>query len=202
VPEIPKYPDVKGIEEQDIAGGLSLLKEAGFPNGEGLPPISILISKGNSFQADIMAKAWRDNLKAEVKYKEVESNDFFSELGKHDYTISSYTWIGDFADPLAFLQMWMSESNLNEALYNNPAYDALVTESLSVVGIERYKKLAQAEELLLQEAAILPIDHIAAFNVIDFETIAGWFPNPLDTHPLKYIELKDAKFNKWIVRGF
>jgi oligopeptide transport system substrate-binding protein len=201
IPEIPKYPEVKGIPEQNIEEGLAQLEKAGFPKGQGLPAITILISKGNTLYADIIAKAWRENLKTEVKYKEIESKDFFSAIGKHDYTLSSYTWIADFADPLAFLQMWTGGSKLNEALYNNPAYDALLGESLSAAGLERYKKLAQAEELLLQEGVIMPIDHIAAFNLIDYESIAGWYPNPLDIHPLKYIELKREKLNKWVVRA-
>jgi len=41
--------------------------------------------------------------------QEVEGKDFFEAIARHDYTISSYTWIGDLADPLAFLQMWTSE---------------------------------------------------------------------------------------------
>ena len=96
--------------------------------------------------------------------------------------------------------MWTSESNLNEALYFNKEYDALIEESLSVIGLDRYKKLAAAEELLLQQATIMPIDHIAAFNVLEYEIISGWFPNPLDIHPLKYIEFKNGKMNKWIAK--
>ena len=96
--------------------------------------------------------------------------------------------------------MWTTGSKLNEALYANPAYDALLGESLAATGLERYKKLAQAEELLLDEAVVLPIDHIAAFNLIDGESIAGWYPNPLDIHPLKYIEIKKEKLNRWVVR--
>jgi oligopeptide transport system substrate-binding protein len=200
IPAIPKYPEVKGITDQNIDEAMALLEKAGFPQGRGLPTLSVLISKGNTLYADMIAKAWKDNLKTEVKFKEVESRSFFSELAKHEYTLGSYTWIGDFADPLAFLQMWTSESNLNEALYKNPAYDKLLTDSLGETGTDRYKTLARAEELLLQDAVILPIDHIAAFNIIDYEAVGGWFPNPLDVHPLKYIELKQEKLNKWIVR--
>ena len=201
VPEIPKYPEIKGITEQNVTEGLALLKKAGFPEGKKLPPISIIITKGNTLYADMIAKAWKEHLKTEIKFKEVESRSFFSELSKHEYTLGSYTWIGDFADPLAFLQMWTSGSNLNEALYGNPAYDKLLAESLGQTGVERYQTLAAAEELLLHDAVIMPIDHIAAFNIIDREAIGGWFPNPLDVHPLKYIELKQEKLNKWIVRN-
>ncbi|HEQ71668.1 MAG TPA: peptide ABC transporter substrate-binding protein [Spirochaetia bacterium] len=201
VPEIPKYPVVKGIGKQDVEEGLKLLEEAGYPKGKGLPPITILVSRGNTLYADMLAKAWEDKLEVKVVLKEVDGEEFFSAVGQHDYTVSSYTWIGDFADPLAFLQMWTSDSNLNEALYRNPTYDSLIDQSLSVIGLDRYQKLAEAEELLLQEGTILPIDHIAAFNVIDIDLIGGWFPNPLDIHPLKYIEIREGKLNKWIVKA-
>jgi oligopeptide transport system substrate-binding protein len=200
IPEIPKYPAVKGIADQNVAEGLALLEKAGYPKGQGLPPLSILVSKGNTLFADMIAKAWKENLQTEVKFKEIDAKDFFTEIGRHDFTLSSYSWIADFADPLAFLQMWTSGSKLNEALYNNPAYDALLADSLAATGLERYNLLAKAEELLLQEAVVMPIDHIAAFNLIDADSIAGWYPNPLDIHPLKYIEIKKEKLNKWVVR--
>jgi len=101
--------------------------------------------------------------------------------------ISSYTWIGDFADPLAFLQMWTSESNLNEALYKNPVYDGIISDSLSATGLDRYKKTGRGRGTFAAGS-----DHHAdrshrALNLIDSDMIGGWFPNPLDTHPLKYI---------------
>jgi oligopeptide transport system substrate-binding protein len=200
IPQIPKYPEVKGIAAQDIDQGLSLLKQAGYPKGKGLPPIRFLVSKGNTLFADIVSKAWKDNLEVKVEYKEVEPQDFFPAMGKHDYTISSYTWIGDFADPLAFLQMWTSKSNLNEALFSHKKYDSLIQESLASIGLDRYKKLSEAEEILLQDAVILPINHIASFNIIDLDAIDGWYSNILDIHPLKYIEFKSTSVPPWIVR--
>ena len=201
IPQIPKYPRVKGIASQDIAEGLKLLKQAGYPKGKGLPPITFLVSKGNTLFADIVSNAWKENLEVKVVYKEIDPLNFFDALGKHNYTISSYTWIGDFADPLAFLQMWTSKSNLNEALFNHKKYDNLIQESLASIGLERYKILSEAEEILLQDAVILPINHIASFNIIDLDVIDGWYSNILDIHPLKYIEFKDTSVPPWIVKG-
>ncbi len=200
IPQIPKYPSRKGISAQDIEQGLSLLEQAGFPKGKGLPPISFLVSKGNTLFADIVTETWREHLEVQIEYKEIESHDFFTALNSHDYTISSYTWIGDFADPLAFLQMWTSKSNLNEALFNHKEYDNLIQEALASIGLERYQKLARAEEILLQEAVILPINHIASYNIIDLDIIDGWYGNILDIHPLKYIAYKDTSVPPWIVK--
>jgi oligopeptide transport system substrate-binding protein len=200
IPQIPKYPNIKGISAQNIEEGLALLKQAGYPKGKGLPPIYFLISKGNTLFSDIVTEAWKANLEVKIEYKEIEPQNFFSALNAHDYTISSYTWIGDFADPLAFLQMWTSKSNLNEALFMHKEYDNLIQESLGAIGIERYNKLAKAEEILLQEAVILPLNHMASYNIIDLDIIDGWYSNILDIHPFKYIQYKNTSVPPWIVK--
>ena len=89
IPEIPKYPEVKGITEQKVAEGLALLEKAGYPKGKGLPPLSILVSKGNTLFADMIVKAWKENLQTAVSIKEIEAKDFFAEIDKHDFTLSS-----------------------------------------------------------------------------------------------------------------
>ncbi len=94
--------------------------------------------------------------------------------------------IGDFADPYTFLQMWLADSNLNDARYNDPEYEEIVARSMTQEGAERWKTLAEAEKLLIEGGTVLPISYTPALNVIDTNEIEGWFPNPLDIHPFKY----------------
>ena len=49
------------------------------------------------------------------------------------------------------------------------------------------KTLAEAESLVLTEAEVLPVSHQPALNVVDLTSVAGWYPNPLDIHPFKYM---------------
>ncbi|HYW84366.1 MAG TPA: peptide ABC transporter substrate-binding protein, partial [Spirochaetia bacterium] len=55
---------------------------------------------------------------------------------------------------------------------------------------KRYRRLADAEQILLTKAAILPLDHRPAINLINTKSIDGWFSNPLDVHPFKFIKFK------------
>ena len=55
---------------------------------------------------------------------------------------------------------------------------------------KRYRRLADAEQILLTKAAILPLDHGPAINLINTKSIDGWFSNPLDVHPFKFIKFK------------
>jgi ABC-type oligopeptide transport system substrate-binding subunit len=95
------------------------------------------------------------------------------------------TWIGDFADPEAFLQMWTPGSSLNEAGFDDPAFMELLTQSYEKDGEKRMSLLAEAESLLLGKAVVLPIYHGFASSIIDLDYIEGWYQNALDIHPYK-----------------
>lgn len=189
VPSIPGYPEVTGLEEQNIKEGLALLESAGFSGGTGLPKLTLRVPSGGDSEriAGIIRDAWTGNLDTSVEIITHEYPGYFDILKTRPYTLGTITWIGDFADPLTFLQMWTSSSNLNDPGYNNEDYDSLIRESMGQKGAARYKTLGIAEKLLLSEAAVLPISHYPALNVIDMDRIDGWYPNPLDIHPFKYM---------------
>ena len=47
-----------------------------------------------------------------------------------------------------------------------------------------------AQQLLLDEAVIMPISHPVSFHIIDTNVVGGWYSNALDVHPFKYLYLK------------
>lgn len=202
VPAIPGYPQIEGIEEQNSEEGLALLEQAGFPQGKGLPELVILQEKGLTDRAKLMAQAWEEQLDIKVEVKEAGEYTFFEELENSEYTLSSWVWLGDFPDPLAFLLMYSSKSNLNNTGYSDPDYDEILNQALGLDGTDRYKRLAQAEKLLLEKAAVLPIYNAISYDLINLDEVDGWYANPFDYHPLKYIELKDPKMIPGIVRYY
>ncbi len=189
VPQIESYPEIEGITEENEEQAQSLLAKEGFPGGTGLPAISIFIPEGEESRriAEEMKKAWEENLDVSVKIEGSDFHSYYDKLKEDEFTIGTLTWIGDFADPLTFLGMWTGDSNLNISKYSQPEYDELIRTSLTQSGTERYDTMAEAEKILLTGAVVLPIKHSPAFNVIDLEYIEGWFPNPLDIHPFKYV---------------
>jgi peptide/nickel transport system substrate-binding protein/oligopeptide transport system substrate-binding protein len=195
VPALYAYPDVAGMTESNVAEGLDLLKEAGYPRGKGLPPVIIKVTRGSSAEAAAqrLAEAWEEGLSLKVEIKSYDYQTYLKELEKDDYTIGAVTWIGDFADPLAFLQIWTSGSNLNDARYSNPAYDRMIDRAMAEPWEERFALLAEAEALLLHEAVVMPLSHPPAFNLIDLDRLAGWYPNLMDIHPFKHIRFKVRK---------
>jgi oligopeptide transport system substrate-binding protein len=181
------YPAVKGMDAANIEEGKKALEDAGFANGEGLPKLTIAVPDGDDAKriATLMEKAIKDNTKIDVQVNVIDADKYFDLMRQGGYVIGSSTWIGDFADPLTFLQMWTSDSNLNDAGYADPAYDKLIESSMSLDGKDRYETLGKAETILLDSAEVMPIYYNLAINVIDTGYIAGWYGNALDIHPFK-----------------
>jgi peptide/nickel transport system substrate-binding protein/oligopeptide transport system substrate-binding protein len=188
------YEKAKGITKADEKEAFDLLEKAGFPDGKGLPAIVILVPEGGEDAARVaglMKAAWEKLPGFKVDVVTVPSASYFARMRqgpvRGGYTLGLTTWIGDFADPLAFLGMFTSDSNLNDPRYADPEYDNLLQAAASKDGDARLDALAEAETHLLAAAPILPLYHNLAANVIDTAYIQGWFSNALDLHPFKYL---------------
>ena len=188
------YPEIKGIEEGNMEEAEKLLEDAGFPKGVGLPEIVIRVtpSEDDDRIAKLMAGAWM-KLGIPVKLDIVPFGRYFNSLKEEDYNIGSITWIGDFADPYTFLQMWRRDSNLNDAFHDDNDFEEMMERSMYSDGLERFAILAEAEQLLLDRGAVLPLCYSPALNIIDTDEIDGWFPNAMDIHPFKYLQFKTLK---------
>ena len=98
-----------------------------------------------------------------------------------------YSWTGDFADPLAFLELFRGNSTLNDSNWKNEDFDKLIDEAAITSVENRFTILAKAEEILLDEGMVIPLQHQLSLNVINLKEIGGWAANAFDFHPLKYL---------------
>ncbi|MCL2209789.1 MAG: peptide ABC transporter substrate-binding protein [Treponema sp.] len=189
---ISGYPEVKGITETDVKEAQKLIAEAGYPGGAGAPELVIRLTPSADAQrvGALMAVAWKEKLGFNVRVEVIPYESYFQSMKEDNYNIGSSTWIGDFADPYTFLQMWRRDSNLNDARLNDDEYEALIDRSMMEEGETRMATLAEAEKLLLDRGVVLPIFYHPALNIVDTGELDGWFPNALDIHPFKYLSFK------------
>lgn len=196
------YESPKGISEANEDEARKLLGATRFKDGKGLPPVRFVIPEGELHQANaaIFKEAWAP-LGVKLEVITVPAGEFTRDSRQDDFSLSFTGWIGDFADPAAFLLMWISDSGLNEAGYKSREYDRLITRSMNEEGPPRLATLAEAEGKLLADAAVMPLYHSLSFNVVDLDVIQGWFVNPLDMHPFKSIFVGTPKANPLIVKA-
>jgi len=200
IPPFQGYPKVEGLAKTDHDQALALLADAGFPLGKGLPPLVTAFPDDptNERFLETFRKAWAE-LGLEVRNTVVKGS-YYDQIGGLAHQIGYYNWIGDFLDPVTFLELWKGGGSLNSFSYADPAYDALLTKAATQKGDERLKTLAEAEIGLLQGALLVPLGHTPSLNLIDREEIGGWYQNPLDIHPFKNLYRKDPPHLKNLVR--
>ncbi|MCQ2589941.1 MAG: ABC transporter substrate-binding protein [Treponema sp.] len=191
------YPEVEGYDFTDLIEAGRLMDAArekyGIPK-EVLVPLKVEISKGSlSTEQLLLMKSACDSLKIALQVKEIPVSQYLQGVETSTADLFIYTWIGDFADPAAFLELFRSDSTLNAANYKDPLFDELLLNAALSSGEESLKYYAQAETLLLDNCMVMPIQHPVTANVINTDLIGGWSMNAMDLHPLKYLYKKDVK---------
>jgi len=203
---LPGYSKSKGIEASNRSEALSLLADAGYPQGAALPEIVIAYADYPTPQsiAATFKDSWEKELGIKVTLKPMAPASYYDTIGKRSesmsFTIAHETWIGDFADPEAFLQMWTTDAPLNIAGYSDPSFMEYMEQSYTAVEDTRMNLLSKAETALLQSGACLPIYHNFAASIIDTEYVQGWFQNALDIHPYKYFAFGTPSVNPNVAR--
>ena len=109
-------------------------------------------------------------------------------VDKQDMPKAEISWIGDFADPLSFLELFRTDSTLNDSGWHNIDYENFIKKASAEQNRKtRFDYLAKAEQLLLDSSVLIPLSHVPAINVIDLSDIKGWYVNAVNIHPFKFI---------------
>jgi oligopeptide transport system substrate-binding protein len=144
----------------DVPQARKLLAEAGYPNGEGFPHLSILYNT-ESIHADvaqIIRRQWLSNLGIQMDLQGVEVKIFGEKLHAQQYAVARASWYGDYDDPTTFTDKYKSDSDDNDSKWNNPRYDRLCAEAQKETDPHRrLALLSEAEGILLSEAPIIPL---------------------------------------------
>ena len=144
----------------DVAAAKKLLEEAGYKDGEGFPTITLLYNQEGS-HGDIMqavADMWKKNLGINVVLSQQEWKVFQQTRKDKNYQIARHGWLGDYVDPMTFLDMWTSTSPQNYAGFANEEYDNLVDSAIKETdATKRDELMHKAEDILMDEMPALPI---------------------------------------------
>lgn len=148
------------FKDADIQTAKRLLAEAGYPDGKGLPTIELIYNTHDVHKAiaEAIQEMWRKNLGIDIRLANQEWKVFINTRSKGDYQISRHGWIGDYADPMTFLDMFESTSGNNDSQYKNPRFDNLIRLAKSTGNPEiRMKAMHEAEKTLIDDAILAPL---------------------------------------------
>lgn len=192
VPKLGAYP-ASDVIKFDPEQARKLLAEAGFPGGVGLPDIEFLTTDRETAKAiaEALQAMWKEHLGANVKIRQMEWTSYITEMFDRKYDLAFGGWIGDYLDPLTFLDMWMKDGGNNRTGWWSEEFEKLIAQAGETGDADaRYKILKQAEELLLEERPVIPL-YWAVRNYMKHPALKGWDPLILDNHPYKFIRLQE-----------
>jgi len=175
----------------DPTAARTLLAEAGYENGHGLPTLELSINNSGNHRiiAEAVQAMWQRELGLRVSIVNMEQKTLLSQRRALDYQILRSDWAGDYLDPMTFLEIFSSTSGNNHTGWSSADYDALLHRAARTQNpTARYELLARAEEILLREAPIIPIYYYTTVRLIS-PSVRGWFPTLLDRHPYKHLWL-------------
>lgn len=177
------------FKDGDATEAKRLLAEAGYPDGKDFPKIEILFDavSGHKAIAEAISQMWKKELGIkEVSLVSQESQVLNQTVDQGSYMIARGCWIGDYNDPMTFLDMWTSASGNNDTGWSNPQYDALVEKAKATNDpAERFRIMHQLEKMLIDEMPVLPVYYYVELFLLK-EYVKDVYVNPLGPVDFKH----------------
>ena len=189
------YPVVEGLTDTSLEDAQDMMaqarKDANIPADEKLTLIfGITDSERMKKEYELLRDAWAP-LGVDVQCQKTSDDRYLNSIPSWNADLFTYSWIGDFADPLAFLELFREGSTLNQTKWKNTFFNQLLKDAAETTSsAEHNKLLSQAEQVLLDDGVVLPISHSVCLHVISPTAVGGWYTNALDIHPFKYLYFK------------
>ncbi|GLC28721.1 peptide ABC transporter substrate-binding protein [Clostridium omnivorum] len=153
-------------DKADVEQAKKLLAEAGYPDGKGFPVFEYAYNKSETHAkiAQAVQDMWKKNLNINIKLNEVDWKVFVPQRKEGNFELSRNGWVGDYFDPMTFMDILVTKDGNNDAHYSNPKYDELVLNAKKEKDPEkRMQMIHDAEKILMDDMAIIPL----AFYVDD-----------------------------------
>ena len=164
----------------------SLLAEAGYPDGEGFPTITYSANDAGYHipVAEYVQQAWGD-LGITVNIDKVEWSSFLPMRRAGDYDISRNGWSMDYNDPSNMLELFTTNNGNNDGKYANPEFDQVIEDSRVADKTTHFEKLHEAEDILMNDAACIPVAYYNDFW-LQSPSLKGTWHSPYGYWYLQY----------------
>ncbi len=191
-PGLPSYDasKVKGYEYNPDKVR-ALLAEAGYPNGKGLPDISLATSNQYLELAEyIQSQLGEFGIKIKI---DVQKPSVLSENASNSkINFFRKSWVADYADGENFLSPFYSKNlspkGFNYTHYNNAAFDELYEKSQEELNDSiRYNYYRELDKLLIEDAPVVPLYYDEVVRLVQ-NGVSGLTLNPMNLLSLKKVK--------------
>jgi peptide/nickel transport system substrate-binding protein len=175
-----------------------LLKQAGYPNGEGLPSVTLYTTEHYRKLLEYMQSQFAENhIKVEIS---VEPNSVLSDkVNKSQFLMFKKSWVADYADEENFLSKFYSRNfapgGYNYFHYANPRYDKLFERAMMESNDSLRRSLYQQMDMMvIEDAPVIPMYYDEVLRIVN-KRVSGLGINPMNLLNLKTVKKAEKKEN-------
>jgi oligopeptide transport system substrate-binding protein len=156
-----------------LAEGLQELGMTSMPKFS----ISYNTNEGHKKIAEAVQEMWKKNLGVEVELKNSEWKVYLDQVHKLDYQVARAGWVGDYLDPMTFMDMLVTGGSNNETGWSNAKYDELIKQAKAELDPnKRIEQFRDAEQILMDEMPVAPVYFYTFANAIKPELEGTYQP--------------------------
>ncbi len=172
--------------EANLEEAKQLMAEAGYPDGEGFPTITYSANDAGYHipVAEYLQQAWGE-LGITMNIDKVEWSSFIPMRRAGDYDISRNGWSMDYNDPSNMLELFTTNNGNNDGKYANLAFDQVIEDSRVADKAAHFEKLHEAEDILMNDAACIPVAYYNDFW-LQSPSLKGTWHSPYGYWYLQY----------------
>jgi peptide/nickel transport system substrate-binding protein len=173
-----------------------LLMEAGYPDGKGMPEITLHTTDNYKEQVEfIQSQLAENNIKLKISID--KPSVLRQAVAACEYNLFKKSWVADYADEENYMSMFYSKNfapaGFNFFHYKNPDFDALFEKALQEtdekVKIELYQ---QMDQMVMDDAPVIPLYYDQVIRLVSHR-IKGLTSNPMNLLDLKLVTKEKAQ---------
>lgn len=170
-----------------------LLREAGYPDGKGFPPVTLSYNtdEDHKIVAEAVQGMWKRNLGVLARLENQEWKVYLKKLQSDPPHIFRLGWGADYPDPDNFMKLFTSRSGNNNTRWKNPRYDQLLESAAREYDEKNRARLYHEAQRILCETdlPIIPLFTTAESTVLN-PRFSGLEFNSISRLLLRYVRPK------------
>lgn len=166
-----------------------LLIEAGFPDGKGLPEITLHTTDNYLEQTEFIQSQLADN-NINVKISVDKPVVLRQAVASCEYNFFKKSWVGDYADEESFMSLFYSKNfapqGVNFFHFKNDEFDQAYEKAQKTNDKEEKIRLYQKmDRLIMEDAPVIPLYYDEVIRLVNHR-IKNFSTNPMNLLNLKY----------------
>ena len=153
--------------------------------------LSYNTSEAHAAIMQFVQQGWSKNLGIDVSLDNSEWQVYLEQLDAGEYQAGRYGWVGDFNDPINFLEIYKRDGGNNQTGWTNEEYTNLLNQVATETDeAARTQYMKDAEEILMSEFPIAPIYFYTNLSVKQ-DSVKNMEADPMGNVQLKYVDVEE-----------